>query len=178
MTSSRCGLGDGWWTYRSSTTVSKAWNFKRYQSCEATLLWILVSAMRALCPLLHGQNIFLSLPLSDPLRARSAVSARPLCSTRLWAKAAVLPFAPCLLPGSTAWRLNSTSLYEEVGVLLQLLPTEEANMSLRFLFGDDMHGLPTASTGMGYTDLHRDHLDDSIRRLKKSEKGITWCLFL
>lgn len=50
--------------------------------------------------------------------------------------------------------------------------------SLRFLFGDDMHGLPTASTGMGNTDLHRDHLDDSIRRLKKSEKGITWCLFL
>lgn len=78
VTSSRCDLGDVWWTYHTNITSSKAWNFKGYWSCKAILPWIWISAVMVLSPVLHRNNSFLSLPLYCLVTDRPAVLARPL----------------------------------------------------------------------------------------------------
>lgn len=80
-----------WWVM--NTIVSKAWNFKQQQSCATVLLWF-GYLQCALCPVLHGQNLLQSLPLSSTDRDGSVVSARLLCSTRLWANWPCFPLPP------------------------------------------------------------------------------------
>lgn len=96
-----------------STTVSKGTGLQTAAKLCPNTAAVWVSAMTALCPVLHRQNFLQSPPLSYTDGDGPAVPARPLCSTRLWAKAAHWPCFPLLPDGMLISPLQRQRITEE-----------------------------------------------------------------